>query len=200
VRSWNKATVDFHEPGFAESLTKENQQAFWFQLSEEDQKKAGNPWGPTNPQALNRYSYVQNNSLRYTDATGHWTFHVSFGGSAFLVLGIRGEASIAFDGKGNISLLLSGGGGVHAGVGASVGPSVTLTNAPTVADLKGDSVLLGAQGGEGVGVSVERVIFRQYRGWSVGGAAKLLALPIEVHANGEGTIAPFGIYQFRLIG
>ena len=27
---------------------------------------------PTNPQALNRYSYVYNNPLRYTDPTGHW--------------------------------------------------------------------------------------------------------------------------------
>jgi RHS repeat-associated protein len=64
-------TVDFHEPGFVASLAKENQQGFWFQLSDEDRKKAGSPWGPANPQALNRYSYVQNNPLRYTDPTGH---------------------------------------------------------------------------------------------------------------------------------
>jgi hypothetical protein len=29
--------------------------------------------GPGNPQALNRYSYVLNNPLRYTDPTGHFT-------------------------------------------------------------------------------------------------------------------------------
>jgi hypothetical protein len=28
--------------------------------------------GPSNPQELNRYSYVNNNPLRYTDPTGHW--------------------------------------------------------------------------------------------------------------------------------
>jgi len=28
--------------------------------------------GPANPQALNRYSYVQNNPLKYTDPTGHY--------------------------------------------------------------------------------------------------------------------------------
>jgi len=40
-------------------------------MSEEDKQQAGSPWGPANPQALNRYSYVQNNPLRYTDPTGH---------------------------------------------------------------------------------------------------------------------------------
>ena len=188
-------TVDFHEPGFVSSLSKEHQQDFWFRLSEDDKKQAGSPWGPANPQSLNRYSYVQNNPLNFTDASGHWTFQISGGASAFAVLGIRGEASFAFDGKGNMTLLLSGGGGVHAGVGASAGPSVTWTDAPTVADLKGFSALIGAQGGEAIGVSVDRVIFGQYRGWSVGGAAKLLALPIEVHINSEGTLAPFGIYH-----
>jgi len=29
---------------------------------------------PGNPQALNRYSYVLNNPLRYTDPTGNWTY------------------------------------------------------------------------------------------------------------------------------
>ena len=29
---------------------------------------------PSDPQALNRYSYVLNNPLRYTDPSGHWTF------------------------------------------------------------------------------------------------------------------------------
>jgi hypothetical protein len=31
----------------------------------------GSPMGPANPQALNRYSYVQNNPLKYTDPSGH---------------------------------------------------------------------------------------------------------------------------------
>lgn len=40
-------------------------------MSDEDKQQAGSPWGPENPQALNRYSYVQNNPLRWTDPIGH---------------------------------------------------------------------------------------------------------------------------------
>jgi RHS repeat-associated protein len=63
-------TVDFHEPGFVSSLNGENQQGFWFQMSDEERQQAGSPWGPANPQALNRYSYVLNNPLRYVDPSG----------------------------------------------------------------------------------------------------------------------------------
>jgi RHS repeat-associated protein len=69
-------TVDFHETGFASALGGENQQPFWFQMSDKQRQKAGELWGPANPQALNRYSYVQNNPLKYTDPTGH-TWYLS---------------------------------------------------------------------------------------------------------------------------
>jgi hypothetical protein len=64
-------TVDFHEPGFVSTLNSENQQPFWFEMSREQKQQAGSPWGPANPQALNRYAYVQNNPLRWTDPSGH---------------------------------------------------------------------------------------------------------------------------------
>ena len=65
-------TVDFHEPGFVSKLSTENGFGFWFQLSDDEQKQLGSQWGPANPQALNRYSYTQNNPIRYTDPTGHF--------------------------------------------------------------------------------------------------------------------------------
>ena len=64
-------TVGFHETEFLEKLNGENQFSFWFQLSGKQRQQVGSPWGPSNPQSLNRYSYVQNNPLRWTDPTGH---------------------------------------------------------------------------------------------------------------------------------
>jgi RHS repeat-associated protein len=68
-------TVGFHETQFATALNEENRftqdKGFYFQLSDKDRKKAKYEGGAPNPQALNRYSYVMNNSLRYTDPSGH---------------------------------------------------------------------------------------------------------------------------------
>ncbi|PZS06131.1 MAG: hypothetical protein DLM69_00400 [Candidatus Chloroheliales bacterium] len=75
-------TVDYHEPGINSAVAGENQSTyqhgFWFQLSKDDKQKAKTPYGPLNPQALNRYSYVLNNPLRYTDPTGHYDYQYTW--------------------------------------------------------------------------------------------------------------------------
>ena len=67
-------TVDFHDVGFGATLNGENGQPFWFQMSDQQRQKAGSPWGPNNPQTLNRYSYVLNGPMKATDPSGHSTW------------------------------------------------------------------------------------------------------------------------------
>ena len=69
--SHRSLTVDFHETGFGARLAGENNQGFWFQMSGQQRHQATPPWGPGNPQELNRYSYVNNNPLKYSDPSGH---------------------------------------------------------------------------------------------------------------------------------
>jgi RHS repeat-associated protein len=48
----------------------------------------GTGGGPANPQSLNRYSYVQNNPLRYTDPSGHclWDLCITEAAAAYAIL------------------------------------------------------------------------------------------------------------------
>jgi RHS repeat-associated protein len=67
-------TVSFHEGMFLNKANSENKAPFWFQMDGDAKQQHGSPMGPANPQALNRYSYVQNNPLKYTDPTGHTVY------------------------------------------------------------------------------------------------------------------------------
>ena len=89
-------TVDFHEPGFLAGISQEDaftqQKGFWFELSSSDRGKAKIPWGPANPQALNRYSYALDNPLRYSDPTGH-TVYFGYEQAVKAALAFRNAAS-----------------------------------------------------------------------------------------------------------
>ncbi len=89
--------VDFHEPGFVAGVNQENaftqKEDFWFQLADEDKREGAGalwPWGPANPQALNRYAYALSNPLRYTDPTGHFAILVALGIPAWVAWAIVG--------------------------------------------------------------------------------------------------------------
>ncbi|MBK9943309.1 MAG: RHS repeat-associated core domain-containing protein [Kouleothrix sp.] len=88
-------TVDFHEPGFLGQIASENRG--------NDDKL--NTMGLQNPQALNRYSYTQNNPLRWIDSTGHWTASVCLCFSGDVVFGGGSVGfELSFDGEGNIGV------------------------------------------------------------------------------------------------
>jgi RHS repeat-associated protein len=89
-------TVDFHEPGFLTGIAEETTQGFWFQRSSQERQQTSAPWGPANAQALNRYSYVQNNPLKYTDPTGHTIYltHDQAAGAADLLQLLANDMNI----------------------------------------------------------------------------------------------------------
>jgi hypothetical protein len=89
-------TVSFHEYGFNAKLNSENQFSPYFMLSDKERRQLGNPMEPGNPQALNRYSYVQNNPLKYTDPSGH-TVRMSPGAAARFSADIRSKAKAIED-------------------------------------------------------------------------------------------------------
>jgi len=83
---------------------------------------------PGNPQALNRYSYVRNNSLRYTDPTGHCPLCVilMLGGMALLLQGDSPDLNVTPEDVASQRLggaLFVGGAGLTFGAGATgLGP------------------------------------------------------------------------------
>jgi RHS repeat-associated protein len=97
---------------------------------------------PVNPQNLNRYSYVRNNPLAYTDPYGWWTFGLSF--NININLGFSGSIGISFVVDDNLNWAItsdhtSGTGGSNSvGIGASLEP--TWTSKDTVYDLANDTI------------------------------------------------------------
>ena len=100
---------------------------------------------PVNSQTLNRYSYVINNPLRFTDPWGWITFGVGIAGSASAVAGITGNVMFVWDDQGNCGLIVSGGGGGFGGSpGGNVGAHVQITSADDIYDLTGITFQAGA--------------------------------------------------------
>jgi hypothetical protein len=72
-------TVSFDEYGFNKRVNRENRFGPLHTLSDKEREQLGNTMGPQNPQALNRYSYVQNNPVKYVDPSGHETCYQGVG-------------------------------------------------------------------------------------------------------------------------
>ncbi len=163
---------------------------------------------PVNPQALNRYSYVINNPLQYTDPYGWWTFQIQIEftltvpGFAFSVAG-----GVGFDDNGHVALVGTAGVGASSGLGLTGGVIGTRTGADTIGDLSGPTPALstGVSVVPGIGGVLDYVTEidspPSYTGVSGGvligiELSFLPSLPADVHAmslwQGDLTLWDFG--------
>ena len=136
--------VSFSEPGFVAKLNQENQFGPWFTLSDKEQQQLGSPMGPQNPQALNRYSYVLNNPMRYTDPSGHDVFTIGFSGRIGAFFGVSGSVGLSFGTDGSFGWYTSTGSGPQFGLSGSVGLSASwYTSGTNVMDIDGAGKQVG---------------------------------------------------------
>ena len=149
----------------------------------------------SDPQNLNRYTYVANNPLRYIDPNGWWAVQITFGFTIGAGWGFTGFAGIAFDGNGNIAGIYGGGVGGYAGVNASGNAVVGVSSdAGSVSDLNGLFVDTGASGGKGwasggggwmVGHTSEGKVVNVYYG---GYMPSVGLTPVEMHCFFTNTV------------
>jgi RHS repeat-associated protein len=125
----------------------------------------------TNPQAFNRYSYVLNNPLYYTDPTGQRTYSVGISLNLdWLGLSSQFSAGIAIDDKGTIASYSSVGFGVGAtgGARASGGLNVSVSTAETVKDLSGPFNNVDVGYATGINASASYFTGESQNGWVTG--------------------------------
>jgi RHS repeat-associated protein len=94
------------------------------------------PQAPVNPQNLNRYSYVRNNPLAYTDPTGWWTWGLHFSMDFTLGFSVNIGVSFNWDNHGNWALTSDSPGLAGSNsVSASINFGASTTSADTIYDL-----------------------------------------------------------------
>jgi pyocin large subunit-like protein len=146
-------TVDFHESGFRSKLNSESNAPFWFQMDGDAKQQHGSPMGPANPQALNRYSYVQNNPLKYTDPTGHSVYMTQQEARRYanvtltnVIIGVRQSSFISA-----LTAAALGGGGGAAIVSLLQGMGISAAFAAAAAPVLIAAAVAAIVAGEAVG-------------------------------------------------
>jgi RHS repeat-associated protein len=175
--------VDFDDPFFRNQGLLDDSGNYFY-----NPKDAKEAFGVATPMRVSIGTAVQ--STTTTIAWPNGTLSLGFGGAGFGAVGVRGEGSVAIDANCNIAGLRSFGGGGYSAVGVNrFGPSLTVTNAPTVLDLEGWSVQFGGQVGDVASIGGEGILFRdeegiRYGGATIAGGAALMGpWPGELHAT-----------------
>jgi hypothetical protein len=146
---------------------------------------------PVNPQNLNRYSYVINDPLLYTDPYGWWTQFLGVNVIVGCAWGLNFTLGIAWDDNGQIAAVVTSGGGAVAGATIGATGQYQWTNADTVNDLRGLSSQTGGSANIGpVSGGVEYVVGmdpdNSYQGFNVNVGVGLTAVA-EMHSTVDTT-------------
>jgi RHS repeat-associated protein len=115
------------------------------------------PLGEAADPAANLYRYVAGNPISNVDPLGLLTLQVGIAGGG-TILGFivpQGGFGVVIDTSGNIGTYGYSGIGAGIGVQAGVGGSIQFSNAQTIYDLSGPFANASANGGAGVGGSVD---------------------------------------------
>lgn len=104
----------------------------------------------------NLYAYTRNGPGRFRDPLGLWTVAIGFGGGSEVgtLGGAGGFVGIVVDGHGNVGIIVTEGGGLAGMSGgdmAAGGPTIQISNAETICDLRGKFVDFTIGGGAEVG-------------------------------------------------
>ena len=153
-----------------------------------------------NPQTLNRYSYVLNSPLSFTDPYGWWT--IGLGININWGFGTGGTFSFMFvvDQYGAVAAAVTTGSGTYYGAGVNIGVQFQTTSADSVTDLIGEAKVVGGSvtagpttpetfGTVNIGYSggAETIIADYYYGTNVNYGYGASILPIETHGFTEDT-------------
>ncbi|GEM_PF-2201388 len=140
-----------------------------------------NNTAPVDTQALNRYSYVLSNPLKYTDPYGWRTWGIGFNFNIGLGSGISVSLMYVWSDRGEKGVSWAGGGGGYAGVGVSGTVQYQTTNADSIEQLRGPQVQVGGSGGEFVNVGAEYVVGNGYQGTNIQVGIGAGLAPVEMH-------------------
>ena len=131
--------------------------------------------------SLNFYGYVQNNPVNWIDPLGFKTEGTDVSFTAGAGKGFTFGITFVNDDKGNVGIVIHGGGGGYGGANFGIAVQDQSTNANVLSDLEGRSESIGGSIAEPVFATGEKIFADNYEGHNKGLGVGGGPTPFEVH-------------------